>query len=447
MKKIFFIGDDFTGASDNAAQYSRHGLKTVLLFDLPDLETLGQLIADNDVVGIATATRSMGRHDIVQTLAPILSLVKRLDVDIVQYKCCSTFDSSDGIGNLALALRMMRDSWPGSFSPVYIATPEFGRYTLFSNHYAVFDGKRYRLDRHPVMANHPATPMSESDIRLILKNQGFETGGVVDVVELDRRMREGMYAQEEGAESVVFDGYTLDHSQAVARIVLNVAETRTITALAAQGFAEGVGRCLASERKETGRRAHCLSATDKILVLSGSCSTTSWQQIEHAESIGFRALRIEPRHMVADDQAPLQSLADEAIAFLKAGESVILYTALGQDDPAIGELNRLMGQKKMSGNSSRVIGGVFASILRQALAQTDLQRVVVAGGDCSSHAMTQAEAHSIEMTVSHFSHNAHMGRVRSADRSIDGKEFLLKGGQVGRPNLYEDILHGFNIQG
>lgn len=444
MKKIFFVGDDFTGASDNAAQYSRHGLRTVLLFSLPDLGTLKRLIADNDVVGIATATRSMGKHDIAQTLAGIFLLVKHLDVGIVQYKCCSTFDSSDSTGNLALALRMMRDSWPGSFSPVYIATPEFGRYTLFSNHYAVFDGKRYRLDRHPVMARHPVTPMSESDIRLILKEQGFETEGAVDVVELDRRIRENEYALEKSVDSVVFDGYTLDHSRAVAKVVLDVAETRTVTALAAQGFAEGVGRCLAGEVGKVERKAHCLPAVDRILVLSGSCSTISRQQIEHAESVGFRALRIEPGYMLSEGKTALQALVGEAVGFLNAGESVILYTAMGQEDSAIGELNRLMAEKKVPGNSSGIIGGVFASILRQVLTQTDLQRVVVAGGDCSSHAMTQAHADSIEMTVSHFSHNAHMGRVRSADRSIDGKEFLLKGGQVGGPNLYEDVLRGFN---
>ena len=40
MIRLAFYGDDFTGASDNAAQYARHGLRTLLFFSNPLPEVL-----------------------------------------------------------------------------------------------------------------------------------------------------------------------------------------------------------------------------------------------------------------------------------------------------------------------------------------------------------------------------------------------------------------------
>jgi uncharacterized protein YgbK (DUF1537 family) len=439
MERIFFVGDDFTGASDNAAQYSRHGLRTVLLLSLPDTGTLRALAADNDVVGIATATRSMQPHDMARELAAIFERVQRIRPDIIQYKCCSTFDSSPDRGNLAVALRAMREHWPGSFSPIYAATPEFGRYTVFGNHYAVYGNARYRLDRHPVMAHHPATPMDESDLRLILASQGMAVDGAMDLTELDRRIREDDYACPDDGACMVFDSYTLAHAKAVARMVLNAARRRTVTALAAQGFAEAVGRYLAERDGKGPRGGQHLPATDRILVLSGSCSEISRQQIEHARTLGFRVHALAPSLLAADDAASLAPLADTVVRELNEGHSVILHTALGPGDPAIAQFEALVARD----DSARRIGDAFSAVIKRVVAQTDVGRFVLAGGDCASHTMMALAAQAIEMTVSHFAHNAHFGRVRSADPRVDGKEFLLKGGQVGAEHLYQDVLRGF----
>jgi uncharacterized protein YgbK (DUF1537 family) len=442
MEKIFFVGDDFTGASDNAAQYSRHGQRTVLLFALPDAAALRTLMADNDVVGIATAARSMRPHDMVRELAAIFDLAAQAAPDIVQYKCCSTFDSSPDLGNLAVALGAMRERWPGSFSPIYAATPEFGRYTVFSNHYAVYGQARYRLDRHPVMAHHPATPMDESDLRQILARQGLEVDGAMDLTELDRRIRENDYACPENAGCMVFDSYTLDHAKAVARLVLHAARRRTVTALAAQGLAEGIGRYLAERDGKPARQAHRLPPADRILVLCGSCSEISRQQIEHARRQGFRVHAMPPVLLADGDAAALEPLAATVVRDLNDGHSVVVHTALGPRDPAIAQLDALIAERPRN-TSARYIGRAFSALIRRTTADTDVGRFVVAGGDCASYTMTALGAQAIEMTVSHFAHNAHFGRVRAADPRLDGKEFLLKGGQVGAENLYDDVLRGF----
>jgi uncharacterized protein YgbK (DUF1537 family) len=442
MEKIFFVGDDFTGASDNAAQYSRHGLRTVLLFELPDMDVLDALMKDNDAVGIATATRSMKPAAMARELKAIFQRAARLAPDIVQYKCCSTFDSSPEQGNLAVALRAMREQWPDSFSPVYAATPEFGRYTVFSNHYAVYGQARYRLDRHPVMARHPATPMDESDLRRLLERQGYAVEGTMDLIGLERRMREHDYACPDDVPCMVFDSLTLEHAKAVARLVLDAARTRTVTALAAQGLAEALGRYMAERDGRAVRKVHALPPADRILVLSGSCSEISRRQIEYARARGFRVHAVPPALLASGDTAGLSALATAAVGDLNRGDSVVLHTALGPQDPAIAALDELLASRSPAA-SAACIGRAFSHVIRRVASETGVGRFVVAGGDCASYTMTALGARAIEMSVSHFAHNAHFGRVRSEDPRVDGKEFLLKGGQVGAEHLYEDVLRGF----
>ncbi len=134
--RVLFYGDDFTGASDNAAQYARHGLKTVLFFSDPGADVLEEAARHYDVVGVAGTARSLDTDGMRAELLPVLEKFRQLKVPLVQYKCCSTFDSSPDTGSLGHAMQLMQSCWPDSLLPVLAATPEFGRYTLFGHHYA-----------------------------------------------------------------------------------------------------------------------------------------------------------------------------------------------------------------------------------------------------------------------------------------------------------------------
>ncbi|MFD2857302.1 four-carbon acid sugar kinase family protein [Seohaeicola zhoushanensis] len=53
--------------------------------------------------------------------------------------------------------------------------PNLGRYCVFGTLFArAVDGVVHRIDRHPVMAHHPVTPMTEADLRRLLAAQGLE---------------------------------------------------------------------------------------------------------------------------------------------------------------------------------------------------------------------------------------------------------------------------------
>ena len=58
-----------------------------------------------------------------------------------------------------------------------VAAPPMRRYQVFGNLFAVRAGRRGRLDRHPVMARHPVTPMDEADVGRHLSRQTGRRSG------------------------------------------------------------------------------------------------------------------------------------------------------------------------------------------------------------------------------------------------------------------------------
>ena len=442
--RVLFYGDDFTGASDNAAQYARHGLKTILFFSDPGADVLEQAAQDYDVVGVAGTARSLPPDGMRAEMAPILEKFRRLHVPLVQYKSCSTFDSSPETGSLGHAIHLMQAYWPGCFIPVLAATPEFGRYTMFGHHYARAGTAVYRLDRHPVMSRHPVTPMHESDLSRVLTEQGFTPAHTVDLRKLDHveANPEALATELMTHDSAVFDGYTLKQVMTGAASLWHVSLQRQVCAMAAQGFAHGLGAWL----RESGRLSssapdHKLAAVDRLLVLSGSCSSLSAEQIAWARRAGFVAMRAGPELLAGEDSDALQALEAGLLDALKSGTSVIVFTAEGPDDA----LASSQSAQAVSGSKmAQRIGQLFARLARLAFAQADLHRLVVAGGDSSSFTMRDIGARALVIKASHFVQNAHVCNLVSDDPLIHDKEVLLKGGQVGQADLYGLMLEGFS---
>jgi len=442
--RVLFYGDDFTGASDNAAQYARHGLKTVLFFSDPGADILEQAGQHYDVIGVAGTARSLDTDGMRAELIPVLEKFRQLKVPLVQYKCCSTFDSSPDTGSLGHAMQLMQACWPDSLLPVLAATPEFGRYTLFGHHYARAGTAVYRLDRHPVMSRHPVTPMHESDLSLVLTQQGFTPAHAVNLRLLDHfeATPEALATELMNHKSVVFDGYTLQQVMTAAASLWHVAQERQVCAMAAQGFAHGLGAWLRqSGRLASNQPTHKLDAVDRLLVLSGSCSALSAEQIAWTRQAGFLTMRANLSLLAGEDPDALQMLENRMLDALKSGTSVIVFTAEGPDDVLVSAAS---AQGLSASAMAQRIGHLFARLARAAFAQAGLQRLVVAGGDSSSFTMRDIRASALEIKASHFGQNAHVCTLVSDDPLIHDKEVLLKGGQVGQADLYGLMLAGFS---
>ena len=153
------------------------GLESVLFLDVP---TPAQLAAfpGARAIGIAGIARSQTPAWMDVHLPPIFAALAAMQTPIVHYKVCSTLDSSSAIGSIGHAVDLGRSVFPSTWIPALIAAPPIGRYQAFGQLFAAAGGRVHRLDRHPVMRNHPVTPMHESDVA---RHLGQRYGRIVGV--------------------------------------------------------------------------------------------------------------------------------------------------------------------------------------------------------------------------------------------------------------------------
>ena len=125
--------------------------------------------------GVAGIARSLSPLEMEAELIPIFKQMSRIPSDFFHYKVCSTLDSSPEIGNIGRAVELAERFFPSTNIPFIAGAPFLNRFVVFGNLFARIEDATYRLDRHPVMAHHPVTPMSESDIGRHLAQQSKRT--------------------------------------------------------------------------------------------------------------------------------------------------------------------------------------------------------------------------------------------------------------------------------
>src|SRR5215475_7395882 len=97
-----FYGDDFTGSTDALEALALNGVETVLFLRIPTNEDLKQFAACR-AIGIAGDSRSRTPEWMRQNLPPVFERLRQIGAPIVQYKICSTFDSSPETGSIGCA--------------------------------------------------------------------------------------------------------------------------------------------------------------------------------------------------------------------------------------------------------------------------------------------------------------------------------------------------------
>jgi 3-oxoisoapionate kinase len=444
---LAFYGDDFTGASENMAQFHRHGLTTFMFLDRPGADEFAAKAGEHDVVGIAGIARSLGPEAMRGEVGAAFRLFREAGFRFVQYKLCSTFDSSRRVGNLGVVVELAREIFPNCFLPVFAAMPEFGRYTGFGQHFARFGEAVFRLDRHPSMSRHPATPMTEAELGRILEDQGAPQCGLVDLRALaGGNATIGRSLARERARvpgPIVFDGLTDEDCALVAEAIWRAAEAQPTVVLSAQGFAYGFGRFRMA--RPAGRpQAEALPPVGKLLVLSGSAAPLTARQIGAFAEAGAATARLTASQALDPARAgpALDDALEAASRALAQGRSVCVYTALGPEDedtPAIREAAARMGLDHAE--VARRIGAALGETALRLVERHGLTRVAIAGGDTSSYALRRMAPKGLAVASGDYATSAHVFRL-SGEGPIDGLEITMKGGQVGDEGFFVTLRDG-----
>lgn len=443
---LAFYGDDFTGSTDAMEVMAFAGLPTVL-FVKPPTPAMLQRFANHRGIGIAGTARSRSPEWMDEHLPPVLRTLFSLNAPLTQYKVCSTFDSSATIGSIGraidLALPLAREDW----SPLVIGAPQLRRWQSFGNLFAGVGPVRYRLDRHPTMARHPMTPMSEADLARHLGAQTRRSVALVDVVDLmsgdsDAVLRSAVADGQIVSFDVIDDATQVEVGRLVwenrGKGLFSASSSGLQYALVAYWRSVGV---LA---QASAAAASVAAPVDRLLVVSGSCSPATAEQIARAIDAGFEPCRVDVLRIVdpgtrASEIAQVIEAADRA---LRERRDAIIFTARSPDDPAI---HRLSQHCEATGSSmaeaQQALGGALGEIVLGLTQRHALPRLVFAGGDTSGRIVDHLPIVALEAT-SPLARGSPICRAYSADARFDAMELVLKGGQVGDSDFFVSAKAG-----
>lgn len=426
---ISYYGDDFTGSTDVMEALASNGVETVLFLTVPDAELLSRFSGAR-AFGLAGTSRSetpdwMDRH-----LTAAFDWLKTLDAELCHYKVCSTFDSAPHVGNIGRAIEIGRAVFDAATVPLIVGAPQIRRYTAFGELFAAYQGRNYRIDRHPVMSRHPVTPMDEANLLMHLARQTKLSSALVDNVALLGR------PEWEAADILLVDVLDAATQQAAGALLWNSLREKSRFACGSSGVEYALIPTWRNQRVIGEKPDFAdVGPVDRIAVVSGSVSPTTERQIRHALANGFEGVMLDPLSLSGDDSGAAIAVAvDAGLRVLESGRSVVLYTALGPSADRGGDLDTSVGARHRLGRS---LGRIQSELVTRA----GLSRAVVAGGDTSSHALGEMDiaALTLQMPLPQTPGSplcvAHGGRC-------DGLEIALKGGQVGGDDYFSMIRAG-----
>lgn len=455
---LAYYGDDFTGSADVMEALARSGYRTVLFLKPPTSEQLAQYPGLR-AFGIAGGSRTMSPQEMERELSPAFEALKASGARVAHYKMCSTFDSSPRLGSIGKAIELGRRVFGERPTPLVVGLPLLGRYVVFGNLFARsgLDTEPCRLDRHPTMSQHPVTPMTEADLRLILGTQTSLPVELIDVLKLEAALTAGVSLPTRTTASsalppvVLFDTLREAHLSVVGREIDQLAKAGQLFVVGSSAveyalvahwqeiFSAEMGRTQRGDESDLSvfSKTLCLKevvpaspATPRQLVcVSGSCSPVTDRQIARAVEAGFAEIALDPMRLL-DPQASEIDLS-EALAIVRAGRSLILHTSRGPTDQRL--------QNSISSAEREKLGRALGEVLDRLLQASGLKRAVVCGGDTS-----MAVARALGIEALEFAAPAAPGSplclVHAPGRSAHACEMVFKGGQNGRDRFLLDVL-------
>lgn len=418
-----FYGDDFTGSTDVLEQLAEGGVDAVLFLRVPSPELLGRF-PDVQAVGIAGDSRSRSPEWMNEHLPGIFTALE--GAETVHYKTCSTFDSSPHTGSIGRALEIGLAQFGGP-AAIVVGAPYMGRYVVFGNLFARAGKAVYRIDRHPTMSRHPVTPMDEADLIRHLARQTDKRIALVPITDLHNGFAEARFdAERASVDAFLFDAVDTDDLHPTGRLLRSrdvrfaVGSSGVTRALVMAWQADGSVTAPA-ERTTVG-------GVDRLLVVSGSCSPVTAQQIAAAARDGFAAQLADVAALVAGDGAEEERLTQAGLSALLAGQSCVIHSANGPLD----ERAPPAGDK---------LGAALGRIARTLILKAGIRRIVFAGGDTSSHGVARLGVDALTWAAA-LEPGAPLVRSHSGDAAVDGLEMVLKGGQIGSENFFDLVRRG-----
>jgi uncharacterized protein YgbK (DUF1537 family) len=241
---------------------------------------------------------------------------------------------------------------------------------------------------------------------------------------------------------ILFDVLTTQHLLRIGNILEdnNISEPQLLVGSSAIEYA------LCYSWQKTGRIAKqptptFTKAADRYVIMAGSCSPATANQIQYGLSIGYKGIRIDSIKLLENPPEEIQRCVSKALDVLSADGVPMLFSAIGPDDACIEETKEKWKALKNEKSISDILANAQGEILKAILDKTSSMRVTVAGGDTSGFVSKKLGIHAFEVLVP-IAPGSPLCVAHAKDKKYDGLEICLKGGQNGTDRHFEFVRKG-----
>ena len=373
MEKIQFgcFGDDFTGSSDAASFIKKSGMRTVLTDGIPSGDAL--LPDGTEAVVIALKIRTAPVKEAVNMALSAYKWLKAHGANQVYYKYCSTFDSTNQ-GNIGPVTDAILEKEQVRYTILCPALPINGR---------VVQGGHIYVDGIPLnqthMRHHPLTPMTSSYIPKLMERQG--SYGCILIPQENLSEPPELLSQRIGKQT------TQKHAYLVPDYTCDEDGKKIAAQFHALPFLTG-GSGILTElcryyKKEYVRDDRMRKVEGRTLILAGSCSDATLEQIKDFKEKGGLAIQVSPDQLLGTTNASAETFDGVWNKVQEtSGNAVMVYTS--EESSLVKKAQAKYGVEQTSQHLER-----FMAKLAQKAHESGWEKIIVAGGETSG-AVTQA---------------------------------------------------------
>lgn len=376
-RKLAVIADDLTGANDTGVQFSKHGISTIVVFQLDALESA---VERADVVVVNTDSRLCAPRSAYYWVRLAAEALKKMGISRIYKKIDSTFR-----GNIGAELDGAMDAFGALASFVVPAFPDAGRVTI---------GGRQFLGDIPLGESEVAcdilTPVTESHIPTLLARQTTRRIAHVPIetVRLGFPTLRNTFSDmiHDGSEILVVDAITDNDLTCIAQSICAL-DCLTIMAGSA-GLASKMPEILGIT--ECGVYWEANERNSGVMTVVGSVSPTVREQVDYAvRTLGLHNIVLDPNEILsgldsAEDET--KKIVDEAARHLGSGRDIVLSLSSLHSDCAVTTcVDAISCASDISSVSyledSRRIARYLGHICEATLSKCSVAGLVLTGGD------------------------------------------------------------------
>ncbi len=413
------VADDLTGANDTAVQFSKRGLRTVVIVDA---QSLHGTPPDADIVVVNTATRDAQPNKAHAICFAAVEALRSYGVQLLYKKLDSTLR-----GNVGVELMASLEAFGGQAALVAPAFPAVGRITVGG--YQLAGQQLTGLPAHAPLyaAEHAHLPT------LLAKTVGDAVGHVALM-----QVRQSVHTLEQHFRDEVSNGRRL--------LVADAIDEHDLHQAARAYRASGVGAVIAGSGGLAGtvpsvwalRRSQHDSRPPSapVVILAGSLHIATRRQLAT-----LAALSDAPRWMQVHTQrldeprersAEQKRVIDECLGELARDRDVVVSTAFADVHSPAAPPGDELGMRLRSR-----INGLFGRLAREATSARPHVGLVVTGGDIAEAVLDELGIQGL-VIEDEVRPGIHFGR--SAEGPLEGLRIISKAGGFGGATALVDAL-------